>query len=371
MECAVGNSFFNFNGKFYKQTDGLGMGLPLSPTFADIFMSFHEKIWLDSCPSEFKPIFYRRYVDDTFLLFRSPSHVNLFFNFLNSKHRNIKFTMESERDASLSFLDCVVTRRGRDLECGVFRKNTFTGLDLSYFSFTPHKFKVNSIHTALVRAFNICSNHTNLNREFTFLQSFFKDNGYPLKLFFSQIQKFIKSKTAPAPIKLDVPKKQMYLRVPFFGPQSDTLANELQLFLSKFFYHINFTIVMSNKFTIGSFFRSKDSLGVGMRSNVVYKYSCSPSCGSQYVGCTSRNLRMRISEHMGRSFRTGEMLLRPSHSSIRAHCESTGELVLKENFTVLGGAENFTDLRILESLFIKSVKPDLNDMSSSFPLKIT
>ena len=57
LECAVGNSFFNFNGKFYKQTDGLEMGLPLSPTFADIFMSFHEKIWLDSCPSEFKPIF--------------------------------------------------------------------------------------------------------------------------------------------------------------------------------------------------------------------------------------------------------------------------------------------------------------------------
>ena len=108
-----------------------------------------------------------------------------------------------------------------------------------------------------------------------------------------------------------------------------------------------------------------------MRSNVVYKYSCSPNCGSQYVGCTSRNLRMRIYEHMGRSFRTGEFLSRPSHSSIRAHCESTGELVHKENFHILGQAENFSDLRILESILIKTVKPNLNDMSSSYPLKVT
>ena len=36
------------------------------------------------------PIYYRRYVDDWFLLFRSPEHVNLFLNFLNQQHANIK-----------------------------------------------------------------------------------------------------------------------------------------------------------------------------------------------------------------------------------------------------------------------------------------
>ena len=37
LELSVMHSFFLFNGKFYKQTDGLGMGQPLSPTFANIF----------------------------------------------------------------------------------------------------------------------------------------------------------------------------------------------------------------------------------------------------------------------------------------------------------------------------------------------
>ena len=64
----------------YKQCDGLGMGLPQSPVFADIFMSHHkEQInWLSNCPSNFKPVFYRRYVDDTFVLFTDKSHAAQF-----------------------------------------------------------------------------------------------------------------------------------------------------------------------------------------------------------------------------------------------------------------------------------------------------
>ena len=42
LDHAVMNSFFIFSGKFYKQVEGLGMGLPLGPTFANIFMCNHE-----------------------------------------------------------------------------------------------------------------------------------------------------------------------------------------------------------------------------------------------------------------------------------------------------------------------------------------
>ena len=54
------------------------MGFPLGPTFANIFLSYHEKIWLKNCPCEFKPVIYKRYVDDTFLLLRSKYHIDKF-----------------------------------------------------------------------------------------------------------------------------------------------------------------------------------------------------------------------------------------------------------------------------------------------------
>ena len=96
IELAVTNSYFIFNDKFYRQIEGVGMGLPLGPTFANIFMCFHEKQWLSSCSAEFAPVFYRRYVDDCFILFKDPSHADLFLSFLNSQHRCIKFTIEKE-----------------------------------------------------------------------------------------------------------------------------------------------------------------------------------------------------------------------------------------------------------------------------------
>ena len=42
LELSVTNSFFIFNGKLFRQIEGLRMGLPLVPTFINIFMSFME-----------------------------------------------------------------------------------------------------------------------------------------------------------------------------------------------------------------------------------------------------------------------------------------------------------------------------------------
>ena len=89
LNLSVKNCHFLFDGVLYKQVDGVAMGSPLGPLFANIFLSFHEKYWLADCPSNFKTLFYRRYVDDCFLIFRSRDHVLPFLSYLNSKHSNI------------------------------------------------------------------------------------------------------------------------------------------------------------------------------------------------------------------------------------------------------------------------------------------
>ena len=86
------------------------MGFPLGLILANAFLCFHEQIWLNECLDEFKPVYYRRYVDDTFALFRSPVHLEKFQNYLNSKHRNIRFTCEKEHNNSMPFLDVLIIR---------------------------------------------------------------------------------------------------------------------------------------------------------------------------------------------------------------------------------------------------------------------
>ncbi|XP_069993521.1 uncharacterized protein [Penaeus vannamei] len=73
------HSVFCFDDCLYTQTDGVAMGPPLGPSYANAFLCHHEQDWLEQCPLEFKPLHYRRYIDDTFLLFKHPSHTIEFF----------------------------------------------------------------------------------------------------------------------------------------------------------------------------------------------------------------------------------------------------------------------------------------------------
>ena len=121
----MSESLILFDQQFYKQHDGVAMGSPLGPTLANVFLCYHEKIWLQNCPSEFKLVIYRKYVDDTFLLFRSKHHIEKFRYYLNRQHKNIKFTSEAESENFISFLDIKITRNNNKFMTSVYCKPRF------------------------------------------------------------------------------------------------------------------------------------------------------------------------------------------------------------------------------------------------------
>ena len=106
----LSESLILFNNEYYEQIHGVSMGSPLGPTFANIFLSYYEQIWLKNFTYEFKPVIYERYVDDTFLLFRSKDHIEKFRGYLNCQHPYIKFTSEIEENNSMSFLAIKISR---------------------------------------------------------------------------------------------------------------------------------------------------------------------------------------------------------------------------------------------------------------------
>jgi hypothetical protein len=269
----------------------------------------------------------------------------------------------------LPFLDCSVFKNNNKFETSVFRKTTFTGLGMSFFSFCPISFKMNSIKTLLHRGYSISSNYLSVHKELTFLKSFFFSNGFPYPAIDHLVKKFLDRKFDPPRPIATVNKRKYFVSLPYFGPQSEKLRKELESLFIKFYVQIDFKIILVNKFTIGSLFTYKDTLPKCLRSSVVYKFSCA-QCASEYVGSTTRTLRTRIAEHAGRSFRTGNLLAKPPHSSIRSHAEKCDVPVTLDDFTILCNTSDQTDLRIMESLFIHQHRPLLNDTQSSFPLKI-
>ena len=59
LSLATKELYFLFNEFLYKQIDGVAMGSPLGPTFANAFLCFYEKKWLEQCPEEIKTVYYR------------------------------------------------------------------------------------------------------------------------------------------------------------------------------------------------------------------------------------------------------------------------------------------------------------------------
>ena len=83
LETVTSESTFVFDFLLYKQIDGVAMSSLLGPTITNAFLCHYEKEWLDNCPSHFKPIVYRSYVDDIFVLFSSKEHLQSFVDCMN------------------------------------------------------------------------------------------------------------------------------------------------------------------------------------------------------------------------------------------------------------------------------------------------
>ena len=373
LELAVNNTYFIFNQSFYQQTEGMGMGSPLGPSFANVLKCHLEETWLEKCPPEFKPSSYYRYVDDTFLLFREEQHSQLFFDYLNSKHPNIRFTKENESKGALPFLDVTVRRSPDGFSTSVYRKPTFSGLGTSFFSYCSKKFKLNSIRTLVNRAYNISSSTRSFCMEISFIKSFFHINGYPSKLIKEQVESFISKKLDFRPSIPDVPRKPFYFTLPYFGHKSIQLSIQISKIIQENFFLLEPHAVQVNGNKIGNIFSYKDKLPLGLRSSVIYKYCCPHECGSAYVGSTVRTLETRIAEHRGVSVRTNKTLASRKASSIRAHHSSNdkcGGAISPSQFVIVDGCRGAVNLRILESLYIIKTRPNLNEMNSAFPLKI-
>ena len=190
LNIATKSSCLLFNNTYYTQIDGVSMGSPLGPTLANLFLCHHEVPWLQNCPAQFRPVYYKRYVDDVFLLLKSKDHAKKFLRYLNSRHKNIEFSSEEEKEESLAFLDVNVKRENGKFVTNIYRKQTFSGVYVNFKSYLPKEYKHGLLFTLLFRAFTISSDYLKLHDEIEKLKSIWCKNGYPFFVMDRCISKF-------------------------------------------------------------------------------------------------------------------------------------------------------------------------------------
>ena len=196
-----------------------------------------------------------------------------FLQHLNQQHPSIKFTMETEEDHKIAFLDVGISRNpDGSLHHNVYRKPTHTDQYLNQRSFHHPSIKSSVNRTLVQRAYNICDKDS-LPKELQHIRTTLK-------------RKISTAKPVPNP-ESKVTDLTLSACLPYLGSTSHKLQRILRQAGIDVFHSAPSKLQ-------GLLHTHKDKPDPNNRAGV-YRIPC--ECGKVYIGETKRKLPTRLKEH--------------------------------------------------------------------------
>ena len=296
-------------------------------------------------------------------MFAYRNHIEQFVAYLNTWHKNLKFTYEIENNLMLSFIGVNVLKTDTGFMSSIHYKQTHTGLYTNFCSNLPDTYKKCAFTGLLFRIYSICSNWSIINDEFAKLRKMFADNCYPTYLLDKCINQFLSKINNSCNITNAKQKQGHVVSLPFYGVFMLKYCNSLRKIVKQYFPDVNVSFVFTVPCRLNRFFNIKDVNPVDILSNIIYKFQCS-SCNAIYASKTDRHFYVRKNEHLGTSYRTGYNITIGPCSAVMEHLLSHNHIADHANFSVLYKCNSSIDTSIIESLLISKLKPCLNDGTS-------
>ena len=243
------------------------MGSPLAPVLANLFMGHHEQHWLIQ-KEALSVLFYKRYVDDIFCIFKTSEQADKFLDFLNTRHKNIKFTIEKEQDQKLPFLDVLITKKSNNRITTNYRKSTETGLLTKYLSFILTRYKLRLVKAYVDRLYKINNTWSGFHNDTEKTKSILQKNLFPPNLIDKIVRNYLSDQYNS---KESLNKKVgRYFKLPYVGFFSSHTHNRIKGIIKKLCkdqVSVNLVFV---PYKIGSMFSKKDKIPSFLKSMVVY-----------------------------------------------------------------------------------------------------
>ncbi|XP_015439279.1 PREDICTED: uncharacterized protein LOC107194204 [Dufourea novaeangliae] len=174
------STYFLFQDTYHEQVSGAAMGSAISPIVAHIYIEHLDDRILKEAP--LKPSQWFRYVDDTFVVWSHGKNTfDDIFNYINSLHPKIQFTMETKTEEhTILFLDVLVTRKpDGSLGHQVYRKPIRTNRYI-HASSHHHPARRNSVISSLIYRVISISEKEHLPQELNHIRNTLQQNGFSI-----------------------------------------------------------------------------------------------------------------------------------------------------------------------------------------------
>ena len=283
LEC----NDFQFNGETFLQVSGTAMGKKWAPAYANLFMAQWEKEVFDKCA--IWPYFYKRFLDDLFMLWDYGLEAFLeFFEILNSHNPAVKLTHRIEV-LSNDYLDLTIFK-GPDfekhfkLDTKTFFKPVDTHQLLHKSSFHPKHTFAGILKSQILRFFRNSTQISDFDEACSVLFAALKKRGFSKRFL-----RKMKSETLAGIRNSNL-----------IPPHSNHLDNEdhfaspcgyIQCFTCQYVHPCS--SVTSN--VTKEVFKLQHDLTCSS-PRLIYLIECE-ICGIQYIGQTKRSLRHRFNNH--------------------------------------------------------------------------
>lgn len=345
VELCLDFQAFSYNDKEFAQVDGLAMGSPLSPVAACLYMELLER-------DNFKEIMgedsiWLRYVDDVFVLVPEGTNLEDKLKKLNEVEKRIQFTLETETERTLSFLDILIMRREDAVKFKVFRKKTNREDYIHYFSAHNERVKSGVIIGFFLRAYRICSSEY-LEDEVKHIFESFMRLKYPKAFIIKCMQKAKKIRRTPTSQQ---PKKDQrrIIVVPGSG-KAQVISRALK--------KAGVQLVEKTGPKIGEMIKKRREAKT--EDSVVYKVPCS-QCPRAYYGETYRGIKKRVGEHKA------DIRHHRDTSSFVMHIEKYQHLPDWGKTEIIWKGREKAKRKIIESAVIETM-PNINSKRGDFNL---
>jgi len=294
------STYFNFNNETYLQKEGIAMGSPISANTANIVMEDLENDIIKN--NNLKISFYRRYMDDC-ILACDPSEIDKILRKFNAYHERINFTIETEKNDTLNFLDITLNHNKNNgtITTSWYNKPIFSERLLNYLSNTPINNKITTIYGLIDRAV-LLSSPKFIKQNINKVKDILKTNNYPQKFINKYIKKrlnIIKNRKQKDEhiSQNEERKKRKFHSFPYTNNISEKITKVIQK-------KTDLEICYRKTNSLTSLYTDlKTKIPTEYQSGVIYKISCK-ECPVTYIGQTGNYIRDRVNAHK-RSIKKG------------------------------------------------------------------